>query len=171
MGLSGREEDAPSSVAVIIAHGHLIKVNGSRFSTVLDYEVSHTYSKDPHAIPAPNRCQRALSTPLQPNHTINTINSNSWHPLGYIPSKYVPNRGFPKTFLVPMKFFHLGPHYIPKVYYICRTNYEILGQKVTKRQKVRSISQLFLHCVYIPETLETWHPSHSLLGLPLHGDL
>ena len=35
--------------------------------------------KDPHAIPAPNRCQRALSTPLQPNHTINTINSKYCH--------------------------------------------------------------------------------------------
>ena len=35
--------------------------------------------KDPHAIPAPNRYQRALSVPLQPNHTINTTNSNTYH--------------------------------------------------------------------------------------------
>ena len=47
---------------------------------------------------APNRWRIALSSPLQPNHTINTINSNYWHPLGYIPSKNGLNRGFPKTF-------------------------------------------------------------------------
>ena len=47
---------------------------------------------------APNGYQSALSVPLQPNHTINTINLNSWHPLGYIPSKYRSDRGFPKTF-------------------------------------------------------------------------
>ena len=28
---------------------------------------------------APKRYQSALSVPLQPNHTINTINSNTYH--------------------------------------------------------------------------------------------
>ena len=54
--------------------------------------------KDPHAKVAPTRDQVALSVFIQLIHTINTINSNSWHPLGYIPSKNVLNRGFPKTF-------------------------------------------------------------------------
>ena len=125
--------------------------------------------KDPHAKVAPNGYRKTLSITLQPNHTIHTINLNSWHPLGYIPSKIVLIGASQKSFLVPMKFFHLGPHYIPKASYICWTNYEILGQKVAKRQKVRSISQLFLHCVYIPETRKTWHPPHSLGGLTLHG--
>jgi hypothetical protein len=35
--------------------------------------------KDPHAKVAPNRYQRALSVPLQPNHTINTIYSKYCH--------------------------------------------------------------------------------------------
>ena len=54
------------------------------FDEVTDFSVSppvfkHQLLKDPHAKVAPNRCQRALSTPLQPNHTINTINSNTYH--------------------------------------------------------------------------------------------
>ena len=35
--------------------------------------------KDPHAIPAPQRYQVALSVFIQLNHTINTINSNTYH--------------------------------------------------------------------------------------------
>ena len=35
--------------------------------------------KDPHAIPAPQSYRRALSVTLHPNHTINTINSNTYH--------------------------------------------------------------------------------------------
>ena len=35
--------------------------------------------KDPHAIPAPNQDQVALSVLVQPNHTINTTNSNTYH--------------------------------------------------------------------------------------------
>ena len=54
-------------------------VQYSTGSTTVDSFVSSSVFKDPHAIPAPRRCQRALSTPLQPNHTINTINSNTYH--------------------------------------------------------------------------------------------
>jgi hypothetical protein len=35
--------------------------------------------KDPHAIPAPTRDQKALSVFIQLIHTINTINSNTYH--------------------------------------------------------------------------------------------
>ena len=35
--------------------------------------------KDHHAIPAPNQDQVALSVLVQPNHTINTINLNTYH--------------------------------------------------------------------------------------------
>jgi hypothetical protein len=35
--------------------------------------------KDPHAKVAPTRDQKALSIMIQPNHTINTINSNTYH--------------------------------------------------------------------------------------------
>ena len=42
-----------------------------------DYRTLHL--KDPHAKVAPNGYQSALSITLQPNHTINTINSNTYH--------------------------------------------------------------------------------------------
>jgi hypothetical protein len=35
--------------------------------------------KDPHAIPAPQRYQKAHSIFIPLNHTINTINSNTYH--------------------------------------------------------------------------------------------
>ena len=71
------------------------------------YGNKHFYKhlKDPPAMAAPNGYQSALSVPLQPNHTINTINSNSWHPLGYIPSEYRSDRDFSKSFCFQWNFF------------------------------------------------------------------
>ena len=37
---------------------------------------------------------------------------------------------FTKNILPPIEFFQKGPNYIPKAYYICRANNEILCQKV-----------------------------------------
>ena len=45
--------------------------------TTVEEEEERNTLKDPPAIPAPSGYQRALSVTLQPNHTINTINSNS----------------------------------------------------------------------------------------------
>ena len=116
-----------------------------------------------------NQIRKPLSVPLQPKSHYKYYKLKLLTPIGLHPFKNRSDRGLSKIFLFPMKFFHLGPHYIPKVYYICRTNYEILGQKVTKRQKVRSISQLFLHCVYIPKTRgnpENLTPFSFLRGAP-----
>ena len=48
-------------------------------STVVSHIKKIKLFKDPHAIPAPNQDQVALSVLVQPNHTINTTNSNTYH--------------------------------------------------------------------------------------------
>jgi hypothetical protein len=51
---------------------------GARIESPKDKNLNYMF-KDPPAMAAPKRYQKALSIPLQPNHTINTINSNTYH--------------------------------------------------------------------------------------------
>ena len=102
-------------------------------------------------------------------HTVNTINLNSWHPLGYIPSKYCSDRGFSKTFCFQWHSSINGLITFQKYITFVGRIMRFLVKKSQKRHQVRSITQLCIWTLYIPKTLGTivsWHPCHSLGVLP-----
>ena len=73
-------------------------------------------------------------------------------PIGLHPFRISFWSGFLKIFLLPMKFLRLRAALHSKSIWKRDWYVWLFDQKDSKRQKVRSISQLCLHCVYIPKT-------------------